>query len=58
MLEDARLRAACTEAIRCPTGGGAEERLQLELSDLLAQEAAMQSEVNSADSRVERYLVM
>lgn len=57
VFEDTRLRAACTEATRCPTGGGVEERLQLELSDLLAQEAAMQSEVNSAESRVERYVV-
>lgn len=54
MLEDTRLRAACTEATRFLTGGGVEERLQLELSDLLAQKAAMQSEVNSAESRVER----
>lgn len=54
LAEDTRLRAACTEASQSPPGGGVEERLQMELSDILAQKSTMQSEVNSVESRVRR----
>lgn len=53
--EDNRLRTACTDASQNASSGGAEGRLQLELSDLRVEEAALTSEVEAAEQRVRRY---
>lgn len=51
--EDARLRAACTEANQ-GAANGAEARLEMELNDLLTQETAIKSEATWAEARVQR----
>ena len=56
LSEDTRLRAACMDASQGPLRGGAEERLHIEVSDLLAQKTTMESEVTSAELRVQRYV--
>lgn len=52
--EDNRLRAACTNASQSAFGGGTEERLQIDLSDLRAEEAATRSDVEVAGLKIQR----